>query len=1184
MSGNALQLAGAQALRSSHYAPLWTGRFCTGLWTQRSPLRDAASTRMEEKFYGPRGDAFIDGSNIELSNRLTAIRRPGHTVYNSQTFNAVDFFYELRLFNARTEQIKVLADQADGLYNATGASTKSILWTKSAGAGQSYMQSVANCLFFGNGIDQKKLQNSLLAWTANTTLDIASTQTFLIDPNGNMQQLFGVFATVAHVAVASNVLTITCTADISAILAVDLSIRFSGLSTATWLNGQTVTITAVSGTTFTASFTNNFTHADTSVADTGKAAVLSGGTAITGTTQPTWNTTLLGKTYDGTIIWVNRGNPLQNWGIAAPSVKPTIVHGGQSNSWQPNTFYANDPVVIDSNGNLQKVTTAGTSSNSAPAWATSVGTTTTDGTAIWTMIQTAASLVWHPHTTYPQGQFIIGTAVGTPCLFKLEGFSGIKTTGAINAYLYNAPHSGPVGACILTFPTTTGSAVATASGNSFLFNPPANPNRKPVQWATLNGAGETTGYTVPFPSNSENYALALIANIEVPAPGQYTFSLIHQDGLIWGIGGGAEMVSGLTTNPIGQTTTAVSNFPVFGCTNMAGTNTDSVVVNFPSAGTYPIEIDWDYWYHSGQTLQVTVNGQNIIPDPAESGATQPIWPAWNTSFAPSYPTVSESQGALTWTNIGPVADYAWIALTSYITTADIIDPNNNTQNPYEAGKSGTTQPSFSTTFSGTTADNPNLLWINQGQASSPPTGTLTTVNGGWEYCISLVNTLDDTVSNVSPITAATGNFRASTGVAVSGGIPANYDPQVDYVAIFRTQDGGATFFLIPGPGNTPYTLAIQDYLANGYTDTTTDRGLNILLQAPTALQNTPPLVGVVNLTYHLGRIFVSLGNTVYWSTGPDTPIGNGTNGFQPINFATFPSAVKRMVPTSIGLLVFTVSDIYLGVGNATANSPLLFTPYLTGIGLLSYNALDVNGTLIYLFTADRQLIALDPSSGVSEVGFPIGDQLQLWDPTQVYVSWHVDGSQDKALYVANGSTGWYRLCPTPAPETGMMWSPFATITGGVKAVQSIEITPGVHKLLVGPTGSGQLLQRNLSANTDNGTAFTAFGIIGSLVLALPGQIAELSFLTTDASALGSRASISVLLDEISGTFEALPNNVPDPTQLPASASLYMDRRYFSQTQLPAICRHMQIKFAWPAEDAANELLSLTLYGGYSSEK
>src|ERR1700744_4626185 len=127
---NTLAAAGAQPRHETHSAPVYNARFCTGIWTQRNPLRDAASTRLEEKFYGPRGDAFIDGLNMELSNRLTPVRRPVQSGYNASSFTAVDFFYESRLFNSTTEVIKVLADQADGLYDATGSNHIEV-WAKS---------------------------------------------------------------------------------------------------------------------------------------------------------------------------------------------------------------------------------------------------------------------------------------------------------------------------------------------------------------------------------------------------------------------------------------------------------------------------------------------------------------------------------------------------------------------------------------------------------------------------------------------------------------------------------------------------------------------------------------------------------------------------------------------------------------------------------------------------------------------------------------------------------------------------------------------------------------------------------------------------------------------------------------------------------------------------------------------
>jgi hypothetical protein len=53
-------------------------------------------------------------------------------------------------------------------------------------------------------------------------------------------------------------------------------------------------------------------------------------------------------------------------------------------AWAASTARGTGYMVIDANGNLQEVTTAGTTGASAPAWATTVGATTTDGTVTWT--------------------------------------------------------------------------------------------------------------------------------------------------------------------------------------------------------------------------------------------------------------------------------------------------------------------------------------------------------------------------------------------------------------------------------------------------------------------------------------------------------------------------------------------------------------------------------------------------------------------------------------------------------------------------------------------------------------------------------------------------------------------------------------------------------------------------------
>ena len=113
---NILGLSGAQPQSETKFAPIYVGRWSGGLNTNRSPLRDATTTRITEKYYGAAGDALIAGSNVEITNRLTLGRRPGNPVYDSNSYTSVNRFYEFRMFDANVEQIKIMVDQAAALY------------------------------------------------------------------------------------------------------------------------------------------------------------------------------------------------------------------------------------------------------------------------------------------------------------------------------------------------------------------------------------------------------------------------------------------------------------------------------------------------------------------------------------------------------------------------------------------------------------------------------------------------------------------------------------------------------------------------------------------------------------------------------------------------------------------------------------------------------------------------------------------------------------------------------------------------------------------------------------------------------------------------------------------------------------------------------------------------------------
>jgi hypothetical protein len=89
-----------------------------------------------------------------------------------------------------------------------------------------------------------------------------------------------------------------------------------------------------------------------------------------GTTQPIWGATG-STTTDGTVKWYNQGLTTQ------------ITNG----TWVRLTHYPVGSTILDSNNNVEMVTTSHGSGNSGgtqPTWNTVVGGTTSDSTLTWT--------------------------------------------------------------------------------------------------------------------------------------------------------------------------------------------------------------------------------------------------------------------------------------------------------------------------------------------------------------------------------------------------------------------------------------------------------------------------------------------------------------------------------------------------------------------------------------------------------------------------------------------------------------------------------------------------------------------------------------------------------------------------------------------------------------------------------
>jgi hypothetical protein len=550
----------------------------------------------------------------------------------------------------------------------------------------------------------------------------------------------------------------------------------------------------------------------------------------------------------------------------------------------------------------------------------------------------------------------------------------------------------------------------------------------------------------------------------------------------------------------------------------------------------------------------TPNQLFVASTPGTSGPNEPRWQGGAG--------LQQQDNTVVWTCLGRALDWSDLGPGTPLTAAStIVDLNGYLQTVYSPGVSGSEEPTWGTELGSLTTDG-TVIWQNTGAFAVAQTAP---VQYGYEYMNSATVDLTNMSPASTPITVMQNNHAIVQG-AGSG------DPQVDSVVIFKTAQGGSTFLqiaTIPNPG------AGQIWT---WTDDTTDDDLNTEWQAQVNGEGTPLPIGATCLAYHLDRIWAAVGNVVYGSSGPDATVGgsSGNAGFD-ISF-TVQSKITRFWACSLGLVVFTVRDAYIILGSGTDADPLYIVVFIEDLPLRSYDCFTVNKTTPYMLLGNNMLVALDPSAGITEIGFPIADRLlSEFDSSTSYVTFNSQSSLDTALYVANGSDHWYRMAAINAPESGSAWSPRAVILGGIGCVQSVEVSPGQYRLLMS-TPSGPVLQRDRTVFADDGLLYSVFTRLGAIVLAQPGQLAALNFITLESAKTGTRAGLAVLLGEASGTFEDLNRTHQDPPNLPPSRTLYSDRYHFAQNQQTAWCRHFQMEVSWPAEAVPNELFTFTIFG------
>lgn len=157
---------------------------------------------------------------------------------------------------------------------------------------------------------------------------------------------------------------------------------------------------------------------------------------------------------------------VQNYAYTAQGTlggTPEIYALSSAPAWAASTTYAANGVVRDSNGNLQQVTTAGTSAAAAPTWPATTGTTITDGTVTWT-----CRGPWNSANIYTWSWPSNSTPVQPGDFLQLPGGQLVRVTAAASTFAGTGD-----GQCVIPVtpdvrdPTTAG-AIVTSNPSCYM--------------------------------------------------------------------------------------------------------------------------------------------------------------------------------------------------------------------------------------------------------------------------------------------------------------------------------------------------------------------------------------------------------------------------------------------------------------------------------------------------------------------------------------------------------------------------------------------------------------------------------------------------------------------------------------------------------------------------------------------
>ena len=544
------------------------------------------------------------------------------------------------------------------------------------------------------------------------------------------------------------------------------------------------------------------------------------------------------------------------------------------------------------------------------------------------------------------------------------------TSGAVASYIWCNP-SDSVALSNGATARTISTAAYTTTNNSLCFDAftsGAGSGTSP-NWAVLSSTGAVTG-GLSWPPYTQNFNCCIVGYILVPAAGSYTLTLTYKDNAMWGLGpsatGAAPTWTNGTSGNYSQTMTVVKGYPLLNAPPLASGNSGVVgsgssVVYFPQPGAYPIEVDWDYWYHSSRVCHVQANSGELAPvilisappavSPSGNLTITPAGGLTNLQLSGKPITLTVNVSGVTYTTKAycPVLEGTSGNLLLY-NSASSSTYTFQTYNGQAVNKTAYATSGFQLTASDNTAysglfavtyDGTNFS-LNYNGGTANPNSTSRVLSS------SLIITADD----IAWFNSVNNSFDLFVPSGSTGGNTFNFE--VDYMnkpavaslsAGAVTANGGSYTLVIAlnkafspqqqgayGTGNTVNcTCSITGAASTGSPSPNIDSngwltGWNVPFVAPTATTNQTLTVNLSvsgQLTYLSGNAFVT--NTVTYITGNVGTITATGSAYAP------PTAQSLSVSPS-STAMGTTATLTATVFTATTNDSVTLTFYHQPIG------------------------------------------------------------------------------------------------------------------------------------------------------------------------------------------------------------------------------------------------------------